>query len=759
MKQIKILSVLSSIILLMVFASCNKNDNPEPTGNKRMSQLAVSPNFNWEATKVININIQVDIPAMTGSLAKITIYDGNPFENGNILASGSAGQGFAYTTGLRIPSRLTQVYAEYRDAKGGYQLTSLSTAGSSLNHVFSGELKNGGFKSSLTEPDCTSGCDQVISGSGSVTITGGQTYCVTDNFNGTVSFAWWNGGGTLKVCGTANIGSTTLGNNCAIVVTAGGSFTASSISMSGTGNFSAYSNTTVTIATMNMQMASTTLTNYSGDFTITSEFVPNGTVNNHGTLNINNNYRVNSTALNNTGTVNVSGYFEVNAALTNDGTIEVTGDITINGSGKSKVNNCKIITHNDFHINSTGFTSNNGYLKAYNNLNVNSSASPVLNNQSMWSVKNLIVNSGPVTGNGSLNTIRTENGVTFWSNGSASGAIEIADNDAVITGNQNAMVNGATIVTYANATNYIPVSGCNPEGIGTPSIVDTDGDGVPDNLDDYPTDPTRAFNNFYPNNNTWSSLAYEDLWPSKGDYDFNDLVTNYQFNLVTNAQNKVVDIKAQFHVKAVGASFKNGFGLQIDGLTPNMVASATGMVLQESYINLSANGLEANQAKAVVIPWDNVDHVIHRAGGSMFNTILNGFVGTADTVSIHILLGVPQNTSVVGTPPFNPFLIRQMNRGHEIHLADHVPTSLADLSLFNTESDASNPAAGKYYVTATNLPWGINVPEPFVWPLEKIEITEGHLHFAEWAESSGSLYPDWYQDKPGYRDNSKLYLP
>jgi hypothetical protein len=34
----------------------------------------------------------------------------------------------------------------------------------------------------------------------------------------------------------------------------------------------------------------------------------------------------------------------------------------------------------------------------------------------------------------------------------------------------------------------------------------------------------------------YGTLAYEDLWPSKGDYDFNDLVVDYDFNIVKNNQ-------------------------------------------------------------------------------------------------------------------------------------------------------------------------------------------------------------------------------
>jgi hypothetical protein len=80
------------------------------------------------------------------------------------------------------------------------------------------------------------------------------------------------------------------------------------------------------------------------------------------------------------------------------------------------------------------------------------------------------------------------------------------------------------------------------------SPVDTDGDGVSDTKDDYPNDPNKAFDNIYPSNDAFGTLAFEDLWPAKGDYDFNDLVVDYNINQVTNAQNMIVEIECTFQI-------------------------------------------------------------------------------------------------------------------------------------------------------------------------------------------------------------------
>jgi LruC domain-containing protein len=106
---------------------------------------------------------------------------------------------------------------------------------------------------------------------------------------------------------------------------------------------------------------------------------------------------------------------------------------------------------------------------------------------------------------------------------------------------------------------------------------------------------------------------------------------------------------------------------------------------------------------------------------------------------------------------WNPFVIVNKDREHEIHLNGYPLTDLGSSSYFGQWEDASNPLSGQTFRTASNLPWAIDVPSVFVWPNEKVDVTQAHLKFAAWAESGGGLYPDWYDDMPGYRNNQNLY--
>ena len=290
-------------------------------------------------------------------------------------------------------------------------------------------------------------------------------------------------------------------------------------------------------------------------------------------------------------------------------------------------------------------------------------------------------------------------------------------------------------------------------------VDDLDGDGVPDADDDFPDDGNRAFLNYFPANG-FGSLAFEDLWPGKGDYDFNDLVVDYRFTQITNALNQVVEITGDFTVRAIGASFDNGLGFQFGSEKINQkdIVVTGSRLSSDTYFRLNDTGLESGQAHPTVIVFDNARDVLKWQGGFGVNVDPDATRVAPETVSIRIEFKTREYYSDdIRLTAFNPFLVVKQNRGREIHLADMPPTSLANQDLFGTSQDDSDPGAGRYYKTDGNLPLAINIASSFNYPVEKAEITSAHLKFFEWAASSGKDYPDWYLDLNGYRNTSKIY--
>jgi len=129
--------------------------------------------------------------------------------------------------------------------------------------------------------------------------------------------------------------------------------------------------------------------------------------------------------------------------------------------------------------------------------------------------------------------------------------------------------------------------------------------------------------NYYPSNG-YGTLAFEDLWPSKGDYDFNDLVIDYQFEINTDINNFVQSVDGTFVIKAFGASFENGFGFQLNESINQNDIIITGYELTENIININSNGLESSQSKPTIIVFDNAfNQMQHPSIGIGVNTEKN----------------------------------------------------------------------------------------------------------------------------------------
>src|SRR5690606_11897184 len=112
----------------------------------------------------------------------------------------------------------------------------------------------------------------------------------------------------------------------------------------------------------------------------------------------------------------------------------------------------------------------------------------------------------------------------------------------------------------------------------------------------------------------------EDLWPGVGDFDFNDLVMDYRLRWITNADNEIKDIEIDYKVRAIGAGFKSGFGLELD-VAPGNVASVTRTTALSSLITLNANGTEQGQSKTVLIFFDNANDELPNPGSAFVNTV------------------------------------------------------------------------------------------------------------------------------------------
>ena len=279
-------------------------------------------------------------------------------------------------------------------------------------------------------------------------------------------------------------------------------------------------------------------------------------------------------------------------------------------------------------------------------------------------------------------------------------------------------------------------------------VVDADDDGVSDLYDDYPDDPERAFDNYYPSEDGWGTLAFEDYWPRQGDYDMNDLVVGYRFHTIHTPNNRLKDIMGTIAVRAIGAAYHNGFAIELPVGAAN-VSETAGEV-----------EFELDNEFVIVNVFDDAFDVMNPPGEGYVNTDESMEYFAPQTVSFGLTLSSPLVLENLEYQlPYNPFMRKNGDHTKEIHLAGFPPTANADLSIFGTEDDNSNISTGNLYKSDANLPWAINIPVEWQYPKEKDEVTWGYRYFAEWAENAGSIHSDWYIFESENIDESYIYIP
>ncbi len=338
--------------------------------------------------------------------------------------------------------------------------------------------------------------------------------------------------------------------------------------------------------------------------------------------------------------------------------------------------------------------------------------------------------------NPETNAANREHTVLLYDNPTQRFLIGFEDVNRNPSGSSDNDFNDLIFYATANPTKAIQTTTIPPV---TPA-TDSDNDGVNDNYDEYPNDALRAFNIYYPSATGMASVAFEDLWPSKGDYDINDVVVDYRYHAVTNANNQIKDLNAKYLLRAAGGVFKNGFSVILPFNKSNITLNGGSTVV----------GFESAASEAILKVFNNSKELI-----PTFNTMFGEtYIGT-DTLFAKMTLTTPISGSL-GT--FNPFIyVDEMGkgRGHEVHLPGKAPSSLVNVSVLGTDADASN--GNVFYKTENGLPFAISIPEKFEYPLEKEQIIHAHLKFVQWVQSGGVLFEDWYKNQSGYRDNSKLY--
>ena len=218
--------------------------------------------------------------------------------------------------------------------------------------------------------------------------------------------------------------------------------------------------------------------------------------------------------------------------------------------------------------------------------------------------------------------------------------------------------------------------------------------------------------------NNYMSFAYEDIWPSGGDYDLNDVIIEYHRSITFNKDNYVSEVKETYEpVQKVGAATnRNAFAVQYATDQRGEMVLPSGAVdeTQTNSIILFPNAMDVRNQKFVITRTF--------AAGAMKKDALK-----------------------VGNSILNPYIIVNYegagkDNRTEVHLPKSKATNLANSDQIGKEADA-------YYVNKDGKhPFAISIPGTFTSVTETVTIDKEYPDFEKWVESDGKEYTDWYKN-------------
>jgi LruC domain-containing protein len=265
---------------------------------------------------------------------------------------------------------------------------------------------------------------------------------------------------------------------------------------------------------------------------------------------------------------------------------------------------------------------------------------------------------------------------------------------------------------------------------------DADGDGISDGADLYPCDATASAVAYAPARGMHGLLQFEDQWPLRTDYDFNDVVVAYNYVLKQNAAGQTVSLRATFDVMALGGKFDNGLALHLP-VSAGLAGAVTRTVDGGPVETLQ---LRTGDAEITVELSNNLREFYgHQA--DQINSL-----ATSPAVSGSVLEVVIQFVSPVvlsaGVAPFDLFVFRSGDETHEIHATKYCGSARMNQSLFGQGIDAST--ATRCFVDAGGRPFALDMSEQAMYPVEGADVALLYPAILDFAASGGLSSTDFY---------------
>jgi len=249
-------------------------------------------------------------------------------------------------------------------------------------------------------------------------------------------------------------------------------------------------------------------------------------------------------------------------------------------------------------------------------------------------------------------------------------------------------------------------------------------------------DPLAIVSQIYtPSSTSYYLVAYEDKFPMRGDYDFNDLTVAYQTTLNLNANNEIVSIAGVAYLVTRGAEYNHDWYLSIPIPQDSTGSLEYTLTPPANSNSLPKTGSSLFTGELNVKAFSETKFIFYDPGYFMVNTLLEQALVLGPKYDFIARFDKPIPQDQVGDAPFDPYLY-VYNTGYEIHLPDFTP-----------KEQSQNVIDGLHSFRDSNgFPFAMLIPDTWEPPLEQTELLTAYPDFGAFVTSSGNQKKNWYSN-------------
>jgi LruC domain-containing protein len=237
-----------------------------------------------------------------------------------------------------------------------------------------------------------------------------------------------------------------------------------------------------------------------------------------------------------------------------------------------------------------------------------------------------------------------------------------------------------------------------------------------------PPEPTVVSWSYFPSASQWYMVAYEDNYPARSDYDFNDLVVGYRYRYGLSSTGQLLRIDGEAYIVARGAAYSHDWNLKFP-LPAGASGRITCSVTKPGATALPcANDGVSFSGAALVAGFSDTRTLLPDGGSAAYPWAVNTVSGQAfrqgPKLNFSVTTTAVDPTQIGGVDPW--LQVRDTNQA--IHLSEIDPT----------QKDANG------------FPFALLLPSDWQPPAENTDLGLAYPEFADFVRSSGMQNRTWF---------------